>query len=209
MHSKLNYLVLSLLCMQQVHSLINTICSLYCPSNACNGTVNYNVCQSCDGVFIIDNSSFPNCKVALDGFSLEDISTQTLTVNYPSKPLSTPCGSLTTLNGWIPPTEGLEVRYPGVTRTYGGIKIIFGIIIKGVWANTEQMQFKFINTGDTLTRAITTHDVPMLGTCIADSTDKYSRVIIDYTYTTQNTELVWTVNITGYTGAPGVGWAFN
>lgn len=134
MNSKFNYLFLSLFCLHQVHGLINTICSLYCPSNACNGTVNYNVCQSCDGVFVIDNSSYPNCKVALDGYTLEDISTQTLTVNYASKPLSQTCGSLTTINGWIPPTEGLEVRYPGVTRVYGGLKIIFGIVTVGNWA---------------------------------------------------------------------------
>lgn len=53
-----------------------------------------------------------------------------------------------------------------------------------------------------------TRDVALMGTCSAANDDYYSRHILDYTYTTQNTTLNWQVSISGSGGA-GASWAFN
>lgn len=53
-----------------------------------------------------------------------------------------------------------------------------------------------------------TRDVTLNGTCSPSNDDYYSRHILDYDYTVQNTTLSWDVYISG-SGGTGAAWAFN
>ena len=65
----------------------------------------------------------------------------------------------------------------------------------------------FINAANTMTRGINTFDIDLFSQCTGDSTQKYFRIIWDYVYTTQNTQLDWTIQITGLNGGSLGNWA--
>lgn len=63
MNSSIYLLFWMLALAHRVAGLVNTICSIYCPATACNGTGGYNICQSCDSVFDLYTSQTPTCQV--------------------------------------------------------------------------------------------------------------------------------------------------
>lgn len=53
-----------------------------------------------------------------------------------------------------------------------------------------------------------TRSYDLLGQCSADNTDFFYRIVQNYnTYTTQNTELAWTVKLNGISGTTNGQWA--
>jgi hypothetical protein len=120
-------------------------------------------------------------------------------MTYPSG-ASTPCGSITNINGWYSPSDKVKVEYSGITRPYQDIKIFFGIISRGSWDGTEQIDITFSNMGDLKSRNIFARDFGLSGKCSPDSTDYIYRIRGDYIYTTQNTPLSWDIQISGING---------
>lgn len=75
----------------------------------------------------------PNCQpYPPTNFVFEASSDSGLTVNYPTSTL-TDCSSITNIKGWFDPADSFQVTYPGVTRPYQSIKILFGVVSRGSW----------------------------------------------------------------------------
>lgn len=114
------------------------LASVYCPANAGTGA-SYNSCQSCDEVFALNNSASPNCQPnPPDMHVYEASSSSGLNMIY-STAVQTPCGSITNINGWLGTSDTVQIKYPGVSRPYQGIKILFGLVSRGNWAGPEMI----------------------------------------------------------------------
>lgn len=199
------FLCLSVQLIEQIGSY--PLSSIYCPANAGTGA-NYNSCQSCDQVFALDNTASPNCQPYPPAmYVFEASSSSGLNVIYPSA-AQTPCGSITMMQGWFSTSDTLQVKYPGITRPYQAIKIIFGLVSRGSWSGSQQIEINFVNTGELRSQSIMTRSYDLLGQCSADNTDFFYRIVQNYnTYTTQNTELAWTVKLNGISGTTNGQWA--
>lgn len=135
----------------------------------------------------------------------EASSSSGLTMVY-STNVQTPCGSITNIDGWLSMSDTLTVRYPGVTRPYQGIKILFGLVTRGSWAGPEMLEIRFANNGDLRSQSVYTRNIDLLGQCSPDNTDFYYRVVINHAYPTQSTELVWNVGWSGISGSTNGQW---
>ena len=105
------------------------------------------------------------------------------------------------------PSDTVSVKYPGVSRSYTAIKIFFGIVSRGTWDGPEQIDILFNNQGDLRSRSIFARDIGLTGQCSADNTDYYYRIRHDYTYSTQNIELWWSLKMSGFSGTTNGQWA--
>lgn len=180
-----------------------TLCTVYCPTNACDVSNNYDSCQSCDLKLVLNASMVPNCQPEVAaGYVFEaDSRTGGLTYSYSGGSAFGTCGSIT--NFYTLDTT-ITITYSGITRNYQKPMMMVGVLLMGSsFVSGCFIDLRFTNVPTTDSMAVSSAGRLLAGTC-GGTTERYYRFKETYpSYSTQNTPLIWTVKLSGYVGSSG------